>query len=285
MFNLGLKKSALAIHEDAVEKYNANHKELVVACELLYGKREQALYTLEEIESVINSIANTPKELTTQIGEIHSAVISFRKTKEYAQEAIKGAISSGGGMASGVAAGAAVATMAPTVALSIATTFGTASTGTAISALSGAAAQKAALAWIGRGVTHLTGGVVQGAGMLQGQAFLALAGPIGWGVSAAATGVSLISMSNKNKKISEEAVEEAKKIHTAGWELKNTAARVHELYDETTALLAELTKQKASMYKYKNMDYSTLDDDVKLYFGALVNNSLTLAHLVNKTLE
>ena len=285
MFNLGLKKSALAIHEDAVEKYNANHKELVDACELLYGKREQALYTLEEIESVINSIANTPKELTTQIGEIHSAVISFRKTKEYAQEAIKGAISSGGGMASGVAAGAAVATMAPTAALSIATTFGTASTGTAISALSGAAAQKAALAWIGRGVTHLTGGVVQGAGMLQGQAFLALAGPIGWGVSAAATGVSLISMSNKNKKISEEAVEEAKKIHTAGWELKNTAARVHELYDETTALLAELTKQKASMYKYKNMDYSTLDDDVKLYFGALVNNSLTLAHLVNKTLE
>ena len=34
--------------------------------------------------------------------------------------------------------------------LSIATTFGTASTGTAISALSGAAAQKAAVARIGR---------------------------------------------------------------------------------------------------------------------------------------
>ena len=40
--------------------------------------------------------------------------------------------------------------MAPTALMSIATTFGTASTGTAISALSGAAAQKAAVARIGR---------------------------------------------------------------------------------------------------------------------------------------
>lgn len=43
-----------------------------------------------------------------------------------------------------------VGSMAPTTLMSIATTFGTASTGTAISTLSGCVAQKAALAWIGR---------------------------------------------------------------------------------------------------------------------------------------
>ena len=51
--------------------------------------------------------------------------------------------------------------------MSIATTFGTATTGTAISALSGAAAQKAAYAWLGR--TFAGFAVKQGAGMAAGQ--------------------------------------------------------------------------------------------------------------------
>lgn len=60
----------------------------------------------------------------------------------------------------------------------VATTFGTASTGTAISALSGAAASNAAIAWLGGGALATGGG-----GMAAGQALLALAGPIGWGIA------------------------------------------------------------------------------------------------------
>jgi len=48
--------------------------------------------------------------------------------------------------------------MAPTAAMWVATTFGTASTGTAISALSGAAAESAALAWLGGGTLAAGGG-------------------------------------------------------------------------------------------------------------------------------
>lgn len=65
-----------------------------------------------------------------------------------------------------------VASMAPTTLMSIATTFGTASTGTAISTLSGCVAQKAALVWIER---MFAGFAAEGAGMAAGQAFLALA--------------------------------------------------------------------------------------------------------------
>jgi len=50
----------------------------------------------------------------------------------------------------GIAAGIAVAAVTPAVAMGIATTYGVASTGTAISALSGAAATNAALAWLRR---------------------------------------------------------------------------------------------------------------------------------------
>lgn len=55
--------------------------------------------------------------------------------------------------------------MAPTTLMSIATTFGTASTGTAISTLSGCVAQKAALVWIGR---MFAGFAAEGAGMAVG---------------------------------------------------------------------------------------------------------------------
>ena len=41
--------------------------------------------------------------------------------------------------------------------------------------------------------------------MAAGQAFLALAGPIGWGITAASTGISLISLTNKNKDVAEKA--------------------------------------------------------------------------------
>ena len=59
--------------------------------------------------------------------------------------------------------------------MGVATTFGVASTGTAISALSGAAANSAALAWLGGGALAAGGG-----GMSAGTAFLGLAGPVGW---------------------------------------------------------------------------------------------------------
>ena len=77
--------------------------------------------------------------------------------------------------------GVAVVTMGPTVAMGVATTFGVASTGTAISTLSGAAATNAALAWLGGGALAAGGG-----GMAAGEAFLALAGPVGWAIAGVA---------------------------------------------------------------------------------------------------
>ena len=56
--------------------------------------------------------------------------------KDYQEAAVKNA----GAGAAGAGLGVAVVTMGPTVVMGVATTFGAASTGTAISALSGAAA-------------------------------------------------------------------------------------------------------------------------------------------------
>lgn len=286
MFNSSLKKDALEIHKNAVDRYNDSYKKMRIACDELYNVRERALGGIAAVEVLVSTIANKPKEFDKQLGEIKQHILKFHQTKEYADEAYKEAAKSGVGILSGVAAGGAIATAAPSVAMSVATTFGTASTGTAISTLSGAAAQKAALAWLGRVTGGIaTKGVVAGAGMASGQAFLALAGPIGWGVSGASTAVSLISLSSKNKKLSKEAIEEAKKIMVARESLRETTEKIAYLNNKTSLLMKELSSQTEKASTYKNMDYLSLDEDAQLLLGALVNNTLSLAALLNQTVE
>ena len=286
MFNNSLKKDALEIHKNAVSRYNDSYDEMRNACEALYGVRERALGEIVAVELLVNTIANKPKEFDKQLGEIKEHVLKFHQTKEYADEAYKEAAKSGVGILSGVAAGGAIATAAPSVAMGIATTFGTASTGTAISALSGAAAQKAAVAWLGRVTGGIaTKGIITGAGMGAGQAFLALAGPIGWGISGASTAVSLISLSSKNKKISKEAIEEAKEIMVARESLRETTQKISYLNNKTSQLMKELSYQTQKANTYKNMDYLLLDENIKLLFGTLVNNTLSLAALLSQTVE
>lgn len=72
--------------------------------------------------------------------KIEAGKIEFRNTESYAEEAYQKAIKSGVGAAVGVGAGATIAAVASTAAMWVATTFGTASTGTAIASLSGAVA-------------------------------------------------------------------------------------------------------------------------------------------------
>ena len=180
MFNQSLKKAALEIHGNAVERYNQSYEEMRKSCDALYNVRERALGEIVEVEVLINSIANKPKEFDKRLGEIKEHVLQFHQTKKYADAAYKEAIKSGAGILSGIAVGGVIATAAPSAAMSIATTFGTATTGRAISTLSGVAAKKAALGWIGRmsgGIA--TKGVVVGSGLASGKALLAWAGPIG----------------------------------------------------------------------------------------------------------
>lgn len=225
------KKEALSIYEHAVEKYNNTYQTMQETGSRLYSLRQDSVKLIQEIELLLNSIANKPKEFEKTISDIQAEQKKFRDAEEYAAEAMKAAVKSGISVAAGVAGGAAVASMAPSAAMWVATTFGTASTGTAISTLSGAAATKAALAWLGGGA--LSAG---GAGVAGGQALLALAGPIGWGITGVTTAASVVALGHKNKKIADEAIAEAKKITIAGAEVNESSAKIQHLIDETVIL-------------------------------------------------
>ena len=114
-------------------------------------------------------------------------------------------------------------------------TFGTASTGTAISALSGVAATNAALALLGGGTLAAGGG-----GVAAGTAVLTALGPIvGLGIGAVA--LPLFSHLSANKKIKE--IKEAEyKIHKAINELKGNLLTLDIYEKRSYELIDSLNK-------------------------------------------
>ena len=283
MFNNSLKKEALELHKRTLERYDASYKMMSKSCEELYSVRENAITLIKFIEEIINSIANTPKSFGSKMCIIDIELMHFRKTEDYAKEAYEESIKEGKNIIGGAAAGLGIATLAPTAMLSFATTFGTATTGTAISALSGAAANKAAIAWLGR--TFAGFAIKGGAGMAAGEAFLALAGPIGWGLTAVTTGYSLFSLTSKNKEIADSAVEEAKNIAKARETLDEVTEKVNALITKTNTIYNDLNSQHKRIESFMNKDYLMLTEDEQSYLGATVNNTLSLAELINKNVE
>ena len=271
------------MHERTLTRYNASYETMSKSCEILYQERKKAIELIQFVEKVVNSIANTPKEYDTKVGEIHREVEAFCNTEKYAQEAYAASIKAGTNIVGGVAVGAGIAAMAPTALMSVATTFGTAATGTAISTLAGAAAQKSAVAWIGR--TFVGFAVKSGtAGMAAGNAFLALAGPVGWGITAASVGVSVLSLNKKNKEVAEQAINEAKEIAKAREALDETTEKVRALKEKTSILYEDLNSAKEKIVEFMNVNYSDLVEDRRMYLGTIVNNTLSLSALINKTL-
>lgn len=283
MFNIGLQKEAFKIHKDMLDMYEKSYAAMGKSCEKLYDVRRKSVELIKLVQMIVNGIANTPKEFDTELGKVGKELSKFSETEEYAKKAYNESIKAGANIAEGAAVGLGVATMAPTALMSIATTFGTASTGTAISVLSGAAAEKAALAWIGRTFAGIA--VKEGAGMAAGQAFLALAGPIGWGITAATISLSLISLSTKNKKLADEAVEEAKEIAKAREAIDEVCEKVNTLKAKTDLLFNDMSKQRSKIIGFMNLDYLTIEDEDKMFLGTLVNNTLSLSVLLNKTVE
>ena len=183
----------------------------------------------------------------------------------------------GGLTGAGVVVGAGVAAFGPTAAIAVATTFGTASTGTAISALSGAAATNAALAWLGGGTLALGGG-----GMAAGNTLLALAGPVGWtiGGSALLGGALIANKKNKDSavKAQKETVEVSKQLAV----LNAANVEIKELVQLTTDHSIDIMMQKAKLNQNAPSDYNQFTLEQKQEIGSLVNNTLSLSKLINK---
>lgn len=201
MFNAGYKKEAIEKCEEASKVYKKEYEDTINKSTELHNCKLRAVEILKSVDTYIHSLSNKPKELQKLASEIAIRRKNFEKEVEELKIESKNADKISKNVAgAGVLTGAGIAAFGPTAAMGIATTFGTASTGTAIASLVGVAQTNAALAWLGGGA--LAAG---GAGMVGGQALLAMAGPIGWAIGGAALIGGGLLANSKNKKIAEKA--------------------------------------------------------------------------------
>ena len=176
------------------------------------------------------------------------------------------------GAAAGIGVGGAVA--GGSILTALATTFGMASTGAAISSLSGAAATNAVLAWIGGGALAAGGG-----GVALGSTILGLMGPVGWGVA----GVSVISgglwQRSKNNKIIADYQKATKEYQHHRDILKNKVSDINVLFEEADTDLRLLNKYSSIHFP---TDYSTFSESEKLDFSKMVSVVLSSLRHLNK---
>ena len=245
--------------EAAAKKTNQRINEL--------GGHTSALYTsLTTIQSLLDRIRNVPEENMLKYEKLKAIRVNWKQQAEKIElEYQKAEVKAAGQGAAGVGAGVAVVALGPTAAMGIATTFGVASTGTAISALSGAAATNAALAWLGGGALAAGGG-----GMAAGSAFLALAGPVGWaiaGVSVVASGLMFFKTKSDKEKL--------ENVYTliSNRDIKSYELAIVELSERITRIIDESGKLNEAIAKIETFgtDYAQMTEEQQYELGAYVN--------------
>ncbi|MYN66916.1 MAG: hypothetical protein F4X11_18095 [Acidobacteria bacterium] len=279
MFNVSTRCAAVEKLRESLKEHESLREQVEQASVRLFEQRQRvAAEVIEPVEEYVNGLANTPKEFDKSVRAFRIEIDRFGSTvKRIEMEAAKsGKIGSGFGLA-GTTAGISMAAFGPTAALAVATTFGTASTGTAISALSGAAATNAALAWLGGGALAAGGG-----GMAAGNALLALAGPVGWTVGGLALVGSGTYLHYRNGVLARRAVQErvrvegeVRSLRTAHKEIERLEASTQTYTEGTLASLRWLRSRAPH-------DYRRFDPGHKDRLGALINHIRSLSELIRK---
>ena len=266
--------------QTAITNYNDIFTSMSDHGQTLFNIRQRSIDLLDYVEVLVNSIANHPKSFDDEIGEIKIKKKIFNDECEFAISELAAARKAALGIGSGIAGGTAVVSLAPSAAMWIATTFGHASTGTAISALSGAASTNAALAWLGGGAAALGGG-----GMAAGNALLAMAGPVGWGIAGVSILSSIVLLSNKKSKIDKEKKNKIKSIYRNTKAIKENDAKIREILEKTIDIRKGLNEQYIKCMRYFGNNYIELSEDDKLQLATMVNNAKALSELIKEDIQ
>lgn len=252
-------EDAQAKAEQAVAETNTKIEEL--------GKHTSELFdVLTTIQVIFDLIRNVPSDKELELAELKTVRLHWKNQVEQIEQDYQMAASKGAGVgALGTGTGVAIAALGPSVAMGIATSFGVASTGTAISALSGAAATNAALAWLGGGALAAGGG-----GMVVGNIMLALTGPVGWAVAGAAilSGGGLYLRAQNEKEQLEHvftliSIRDAKSYKLAIVELNERIARIKN----ETNILQDAVQELRDF----GLDYEKMSNPQQYELGTYVN--------------
>ena len=260
------------------EEYTRIFRSAIDHMSNLQRNRERAIKTIQYVERYVVKLANKPRNFDIKIGEIQVRYQKFQNDYRELETKWKEEENARGFGLAGALGGVGLAALGPTAAMSVAMTFGTASTGTAIASLSGAAATNAALAWLGGGT--LAAG---GAGMAAGQAMLTLTGPVGWALGAASLAGSLLAINKSNKEIAQKTEESIRKIKGEIERIKEIDVYVLSLNDKTKSLSNAIMSQLKRIKDYRKIDCSMFSDSEMDELISLFNSTEVLSKLIGKT--
>lgn len=277
--NISAKKDAKAKLEKLVSDHNYETQRLTEEFVELQSEREQLVVYLRQVESIINAIKNTPERFNKDIQTLSLSLERYDKLLKEAENASadiqKGA---GAGLAAGLATGGAVAAFGGTALTAVAMSIGTASTGAAISGLTGAAATNAALAWLGGGAV-----AAGGAGMAGGSALLALTGPIGWAIGGASAIATGIWARGKNADTAEDMLKQAASVQAGINSVKAITSEVRERTKLVTRTYVDLSGRISVASSWPD-DFDDFTDSQVDLAGALVNYALSAEKILNSKL-
>lgn len=266
-------KEAKARHERNTEKLEETNRRTLKKMDKLGQFELEIVQSFEEFSNVIEKIQNRP-----QFKEYQKDGVSLPKyDKEELEKVSVGAGVLLGGLG-GAAAGTAGGFAAAGVTTSAVMALGTASTGTAISSLSGAAATNATLAALGGGIPALGGGGMALGAQILGAATLGVGLLVG-GIIFNVTGGKLSDKADEAYSQMEEAEAEMKKICTYLNKLKNVAGKylsalktTHEKYLECFQIVSETVNER------QKVDWNEFSDAEK----TATQNSVLLVGLLYK---
>ncbi|WP_457951438.1 hypothetical protein [Lactiplantibacillus pentosus] len=227
MFNSGNLKVAKGDYETAEQTYHDSYKSMVDSSQLLYTSKNSLVAFIRQ-QKVAKDQLDTIDDVL-RYRNLQLEVRSFEQVEERTQRQINENLAAKGnnGMV-GVAAGTAAAVAgvaAPSALMALTTTFGVASTGTAISTLSGAALTNATLAAIG------------GGSMAAGSAVLSVLGPIGIISGLVIMSVTGFRTNKKNKAAIEQYDAASNKLTNATSVNRHATDRISELDDKISGVL------------------------------------------------
>ncbi len=235
---------------------------------------------LEEIQLVFDQIRGLSDEKRKFYREIKHKYFAWKElVKQIEDEVDKFEIKVPGMGAVGAGMGVTTVTMGPRIAMGIATTYGVASTGTAISSLSGAVAERAALAWLGGGALSAGGG-----GVAAGEGFLLMLGPAGWivtGVSLVASGV-LFYVGNKDKKRVKRIFYDICKRETKRYNLA-----IIEMNEKKEEIIIQKNglNNAIEMIKDYGFDYNKMTEEQQYNLGKWFNLMSSSVQLLERKIE
>ncbi len=222
---------------------------------------------LNEMQELFDQIRNVPSEERFNYEEQIKIKDHWKTQVEEIEKEYNTAVAKNAGKgAAGAGVGVAMAALGPTAAMGVATTFGVASTGVAISSLNGIAATNAALAWLGGGTLAAGGG-----GVAAGEAFLAMAGPIGWaiaGLSLLASGLFIWKNSNDNKRLSDIFILIGKR------DVESYKLSIVELEERFKELRKQISILDRAIEEIKTFgtDYDLMREEQQYKLGSYVND-------------